>query len=418
MDCRHRGRDLLPVPPEPRGAGGITKGIDVIDIHTFMLVLAIGNIGFALLMAGYARGPSSHRAMQVWAGARLVQGGAHLLGWLRPELHLDGVAGMGYCLLTVGAAMELAAYCMFLGVPRWRARLLSLTLLALVAIMGLAALHLLPAQLVRVVSAVAAAFSLTMAWLLLRDWVGSSLLRRLIGLNNGVFAVALGTRACYGIGAPHLHLVATGGVLSATIAIGYLMMIVNGFGFLLLCKERDDARMLQLATFDCLTGLINRHAFFERTDSARALAARQRCPIALMMIDIDHFKNINDCYGHAIGDKALVLFAAEAKATLRDHDILGRLGGEEFALVLPATDLEGALLAAERLRSKVAASVLATASGVCSMTISVGVVLIEAREPLNTALARADHALYAAKAGGRNRVRVGQGRLWAAEEVA
>lgn len=99
-----------------------------------------------------------------------------------------------------------------------------------------------------------------------------------------------------------------------------------------------------------------------------------------------------------------MLFAAVAKATLRDDDILGRLGGEEFALVLPATELDGARLAAERLRSRVAAAPLATASGDYVMTISVGVVVIEAHEPLNTALARADHALYAAKRGGRNQV--------------
>ena len=141
-------------------------------------------------------------------------------------------------------------------------------------------------------------------------------------------------------------------VQSVTYLAGYLLMIVNGFGFLLLCKEKDDQKMALLATIDSLTGLVNRRAFFERTDSARLLATRLRSPIALMMIDIDHFKRLNDRFGHATGDEALCVFAATAQQALRDHDIMGRLGGEEFALVLPGTDLEGALQAAERLRQR------------------------------------------------------------------
>lgn len=389
----------------------------MIDIRTFMLVLALGNLGFALLMAGYARGPSSHPAMHVWAWARLLRGAAHLLVWSRPDVGGVWTAAGGYTLLIVGMATEVAAYCLFLDLARWRWRLLWSTLLALVLVVAASAAQLPPMQLLRVVLGAAAAFSLAMAALLLRDWTGASLLRRLIGLNNVLFAAALGARAVHGMTVTHLHLVSADGLLSATIAICYFMMIVNGSGFLLLCKEKDDARMVQLASYDFLTGLVNRHAFLERTASARALAARQRTPIALMMIDIDHFKKINDCYGHAMGDEALALFAARAKATLRDHDILGRLGGEEFALLLPATDLAGALLAAERLRSTVAASVLTSDSGDYAMTISVGVVVVEDYEHINAALARADRALYAAKTGGRNRISVGR-NMQAAEEMA
>lgn len=385
------------------------EGIVVIDIRTFLLVLGIGNIGFALLMAGYARGPASHPAMRMWALARLVQGAAHLLGWLRPDLPWVGVALAANTALIVGTALELAAYCIFLGFKQWRAMLLPSTAMAVLIAYGARALHLPPAQMVVVMSLLLLVFNLAMAVLLLRPGMHASVLQRLIGWNVVLFCVAMAARAWQGMGNHHLHLFSATGMQSATFIAGYILMIVNGFGFLLLCKEKDDARMVQLATIDSLTGLINRHAFFDRTDSARALASRQRSPIALMMIDIDHFKRINDCFGHATGDEALVLFAATAKARLRDHDIMGRLGGEEFALVLPATDLEGAILAAERLRSTVAAAVLSTGSGPYSMTISVGVVVIDPQEHINAALARADHALYAAKSGGRDRVCVGQG---------
>ncbi|MDB5959030.1 MAG: hypothetical protein JWP59_324 [Massilia sp.] len=383
----------------------------MIDIRTFMLVLGIGNIGFALLMAGYARSQASHPAMRLWAWARLVQGCAHLAVWLRPELPSASLAVAANIALIVGAALEVAAYCVFLGLRGWGPALVSFTLLGLGAMVGVRAAHLAPAQLMVVMSSVLCMFSMAMAWLLLRPGARGSVLQQMIGWNNVLFAIAMGARAWYSAGAPHAHLFSAGAMQSATFLTGYFLMIVNGFGFLLLCKEKDDARMVQLATIDSLTGLINRHAFFDRTDSARALASRQRSPIALMMIDIDHFKRINDCFGHATGDEALVLFSATAGSTLREDDLLGRLGGEEFALVLPATDLEGAILAAERLRVTVAAAVLPTSGGDYSMTISVGVVVIDPNEHINAALARADHALYAAKTGGRNRVSVGQAQL-------
>lgn len=378
----------------------------MIDIRTLLLALAIGNIGLGVLMAGYADGQACNPAMRAWAAARLLKGSAHLVAWLRPEIEWGGVPLMGYALLIGGTAIELVAYCIFLGLPAWRTRLCSCTVLALAAIGLMFAVQLPPAQLLRLVAAEVGAFSLVMAALLLRDWGRVSVMQRWIGLNNAVFAVVLAAHAVHGISAPHLYLLAGGVVLNATFAVGYLMMIVNGFGFLLLCKQKDDARMVRLATIDCLTGLFNRQAFFERAERARA--ARRGRPLALLMIDIDHFKKINDCHGHAIGDQALALFAATARTTLRDDDILGRLGDEEFALVLPATDLDGAMLAAERLRTSVAASSLVTASGAYSMTISIGVVAIDCAEAINTALARADQALYASKRGGRNRVSVGE----------
>jgi diguanylate cyclase (GGDEF)-like protein len=105
------------------------------------------------------------------------------------------------------------------------------------------------------------------------------------------------------------------------------------------------------------------------------------------------------------------VFATTAQQALRDHDIMGRLGGEEFALVLPGTDMEGALQAAERLRCAIAAAVLPTSGHQYSMTVSIGVVVIDPNEHINSALARADHALYAAKSAGRDRVEIGEPRL-------
>lgn len=376
-----------------------------------MLVLAIGNIGFAILMAGYARSATANPALRAWAFAKLVQGCAHLLGWLRPDLPWIGVAYAANTALIAGTAIEAAAYCTFFGFARWRLVLYPFTLLALVVMHGARFNHASPNTLVILMSMIIAFYTAAMATILLRPGVGHSLLQRIIGVNGLLFFAAMSARAWSGIVHGSLAVFTPGAVQSLAYLAGYLLMIVNGFGFLLLCKEKDDQQMARLATIDSLTGLVNRRAFFERTESARLLATRLRSPIALMMIDIDHFKRLNDRFGHATGDEALCLFAATAQATLRDHDIMGRLGGEEFALVLPGTELEGAVLAAERLRREVAAAQMAVSGGMYSMTISIGVVVIDPNEHINSALARADHALYAAKSAGRDRVEVGQARL-------
>ena len=383
----------------------------MIDIKTFMLVLAIGNIGFAILMAGYARGAAVNPALRLWACARLVLGCAQLLGWARPELPFLWVTVGANTGLIAGTALELGAYCIFFGYRDWKRYLLPLTALALLVFhatrfSGLVS----PTGLTVLMSLIIAAFTGAMSFVLLRPGQNASLLQRIIGVNDFVFFAAMGMRAWAGLTQGTLTVFTPNPVQTFTYLTGYLLMIVNGFGFLLLCKEKDDEAMAQLATIDSLTGLVNRRAFFERTESARLLAARLRKPITLMMLDIDHFKRLNDRFGHATGDEALCVFAQTAQQVLRDHDIMGRLGGEEFALVLPGTDLDGALQAAERLRLAVSDAVLPAGGEPYFMTVSIGVVLIDPNEHINAALARADHALYAAKSAGRNRVELGEPR--------
>jgi diguanylate cyclase (GGDEF)-like protein len=383
----------------------------VIDIRTFMLVLAIGNIGFAMLMAGYARSAVVTPAMRVWAWAKLILGCSHLIGWLRPDLPFQGLIAVGNTAMIAGTALELAAYCIFFGIAGWKRVLYPCTALALLIFHSARISGASDNQRMVLMSVILALFTGAMAWMLLRPGKGHSLLRRLIGINDLIFFLVISLRGYSGMVQSHMTVLTPGIVSNMTFIVGFILMIVNSFGFLLLCKEEDDRKMALLATTDSLTGLLNRRAFFERTESARLLATRLRSPIALMMIDIDHFKRLNDRFGHATGDEALCVFADTVRLALRDHDIMGRLGGEEFALVLPGTDLEGAQHAAERLRSAVSAAVLPTSGNQYSMTVSIGVVVVDPQEHINSALARADHALYAAKGAGRDRVQVGEPRL-------
>ncbi|MGV6477456.1 diguanylate cyclase [Azotobacter vinelandii] len=160
-----------------------------------------------------------------------------------------------------------------------------------------------------------------------------------------------------------------------------------------------------LAHVDELTGLNNRRAFFQLGLQAFRQAARAASPIAVIMFDLDHFKQINDAHGHLVGDKVLVAVANGMRSQIREADIAGRLGGEEFALILPETTLSEALTAAERLRGVIAATRLAHGSIHIRCTSSFGVAVCEDGSlDLEHMLSLADAGLYKAKRNGRNRV--------------
>jgi diguanylate cyclase (GGDEF)-like protein len=375
----------------------------VIDIQTFMLALGVGNIAFALLMAGYMRGADNSPALGYWMWGRLSIGLAQLCWWMAPQFELRLVEALSACAWLGGVALEVGANCLYFGFARWRRALYLLTLPGWVAVSYAVATGASRLQLTALISFIIAVSVFGAAVVLLRPRK-APLLQRLIGTNNILFALAIW--AWLGFEGGRLGTGMTP-VSAVAYLASYLLMIVNGFGFLLLCKQKDDALMRRLATIDGLTGMLNRRAFFERADNARQLAMRLRKPIALLMLDIDHFKQLNDGFGHACGDEALKAFADTARGILREHDVIGRLGGEEFALALPGTTLDGALDAAERLRVAVTGTPVLACAPDYRMTVSIGVVMIDAGEELTAALARADHALYAAKAGGRNRIEAG-----------
>lgn len=162
------------------------------------------------------------------------------------------------------------------------------------------------------------------------------------------------------------------------------------------------------AHVDFLTQLNNRGRFMQLAEAELARAVRYGMSVSVLMLDVDHFKKVNDTHGHKVGDEALVRLADVCKKTLRPFDIIGRLGGEEFAVLLPQTDAQRALEVAERLRGAIADTQVPLAQGLpLHFTVSIGVsTQTSAAENLDTLLSRADEALYAAKAQGRDRVRL------------
>jgi diguanylate cyclase (GGDEF)-like protein len=168
--------------------------------------------------------------------------------------------------------------------------------------------------------------------------------------------------------------------------------------------RRYAANLYEMATRDSLTGLSNRRHFMDAGNRELLLARRSGRPLSVVMLDLDHFKSVNDTYGHAVGDSVLKRFSAIALATLRNSDVIGRIGGEEFALLLREMPPRDAAAVAEKLRAAVAAD---RSEGLPGFTVSIGVSGVDASDAsLDDVLRRADKALYAAKAGGRNRVAV------------
>ncbi|MDZ4161251.1 MAG: diguanylate cyclase [Burkholderiales bacterium] len=174
--------------------------------------------------------------------------------------------------------------------------------------------------------------------------------------------------------------------------------------------QRDE--MARLARIDPLTGVCNRRYFFEEAQAALARALRHGDALSVLMVDIDHFKRVNDEHGHPVGDVALQQVSARCVAELRSVDVFGRLGGEEFAALLPRTDTAGAAEVAERIRLAVATTAIVLDDGqTLRLTVSVGVASLQAdvlhhKDITDVLLSRADQALYQAKAAGRNRVQI------------
>lgn len=160
------------------------------------------------------------------------------------------------------------------------------------------------------------------------------------------------------------------------------------------------------AITDELTGIINRRGVLNDLEIEIARCQRYGRPLTVLMIDIDHFKDINDSHGHASGDDALRSIVQSMTTVLREADVIGRFGGEEFLVLLPDLGGDGAIAAAQRLRERVETSELMLAERREKVTISIGVSFYKSNDTSSTLVARADKALYRAKANGRNRVEI------------
>ncbi len=182
------------------------------------------------------------------------------------------------------------------------------------------------------------------------------------------------------------------------------ILVLFLYAWVVIQWRRREAELEELIGTDPLTGIANRRVFFARLAEELARADRHARSLTLLMVDIDHFKDVNDTHGHPVGDAILRGVAETLEGTLRTADLVSRYGGEEFALILPETSSDEAGVAAERIQDAVRAYVFEGGAEPIGVTTSLGVATRKPTESLHQLVSRADQALYVAKNGGRNRV--------------
>jgi diguanylate cyclase (GGDEF)-like protein len=237
---------------------------------------------------------------------------------------------------------------------------------------------------------------------------------RLLVIGFSLGALSFFMRAIPVLGMPELlgGPVTSEKLLTGGLFLSFMVILLTSVGFLVLQKDRAEEAATKLAVTDPLTGTFNRRTFLELADKEIARARRGKAPLSVVLFDLDHFKSINDKYGHLAGDHVLKRFVQIAKMCLRQEDLLVRYGGEEFCLLLPETNAEEAASLAERIRGATEYSSFTITDGraekIIRITVSGGVAKLDesAADNIGNLVARADEAMYAAKAAGRNQIAV------------
>lgn len=377
-----------------------------LHVPTLVLMLVVGFSLWTLQLWLAGRGALNRGELRrlVWAGMALCAG--FVCFALQPWLPGWAVLLGGNWLLMAGLAGLAAAVRRHLlnrGLPGWQLGLLGAALLSVPGVLDVAT----PVR-AGVMSAAMGALLLPATAAALRlGWRGE-LSFRVVALMLALADAAFWVRVAY---AAWWNQAAPAGPepwqawSSALFMLAFMAVLAAGFGFVLAHFERLASQMRKLASVDGLTGAANHNTTVSLLAHALERGRREGQPVSFVMLDLDHFKRVNDRHGHAVGDVVLKAVAACARARLRGSDVLGRLGGEEFGLVLPATGAMGARHLAEQVRLAVEALELQGDGGQpLRVTLSAGVAEAARTDTPETLMHLADKALYQAKQKGRNRV--------------
>lgn len=362
----------------------------------------------ALCILLWARDRTSSALL--WWGVPFILGGAALVFYMRPGWDTDFVS------IAFGNAARMCALgCLWQGIRVFQNRPPALLTLATICAIWLA-LCFYPdfvsnmAARIAVVSLLNSLLCALAALELFRDR-GEKLNSRWPSIVVfGSFSLLMFVRACLVGVAPF----PVGALPLDPLWLGIFMWLVFGhatFGavlFIGMIWERREAAQRSYAMQDPLTGLLNRRAFADFADRMSRRRAGLRNAMAILVLDLDHFKSINDRFGHEAGDRMLKAFGDMAEQSIRTSDQMFRMGGEEFCVLLPDTSVAEAVVIAERIRQGFEAVVIETSAGPAHTTVSIGVAATQYAVEIDVLLAAADAAVYEAKARGRNRVVVAE----------
>jgi len=392
-----------------RAAGGADFGERgepmAFDVRTSIMLAA----GMTLVIGASLRyvlrdyPPALGHVVRLWTLGILLQPTAWVLYALRYQIPDALSIVASNALLSVAFAKMIQALREFAARPvAWRR--LYAPVFAIVAL-ELLFTYVLPSMRSRTTT-VSLVFSLQLFAALgaLVDWGQSRRSHLLTAASFAALALVLAARAVFeGVQPEALpHAFAPNPMQTTAFALAVIFPTVATLGFVLMCSDRLYQELERQSTLDALTGISNRRTLELQAARAVAAAHRHRRELAAILIDADHFKHINDVYGHAAGDEALQKIAATLHHALRGEDLFGRLGGEEFVAVLPDTGEAAACASAERLRQAVEQLHFVAQHRPTPLRISLGVATLEPGDDVTTLWRRADQALYAAKNKGRN----------------
>lgn len=376
-----------------------------LDVRTLFFVLIVVSLVLAMsLWVGV--GQRFRAGLGLWVSSLLLQCVVFALFALRGRIGDLWTVILPNGLFLVCITLKAAAIMQFYGQRMARAWhvLPSLVLMLLFALL---INHVGPRVLIGSMAYAAAQFAL--AWLVLHlATPATHQATRLLVVGLVIGALAFFARAMVALISPQEvnDLLGPSQLQAVSFLLGMIVIIMTSIGFLLLYKERAEDDAQRQAATDPLTETFNRRMFLELGAKEVARSRRSHVPLSLIMMDLDHFKKVNDKHGHAAGDEVLRRFVDVTNICLRREDMLVRYGGEEFCVLLPeVSDLQAEALA-ERIRYAVEHATFRYRDQVIPTTVSVGVASLrgDEDETLAELLQRADEALYAAKNGGRNRV--------------
>ena len=385
----------------------------VAHVPTMLAMIIVSSLMMAASMAvvGWGR---RRDGLGHWAAALLVNAVGHLLLMLRDQVPDVLSIVLGNLLLSSVFVGLIAAIYQFQGRPiAW---LLLLAPSALVTGFVIVFIDNFSARVgfVGLVIGLQALWALATALERRHATVGRGLWLLVAGL--GLEAVVLIGRAALAVSVKGAEstILQSSGLQTLTFVATFFVVLVSSMGFVFMSRDRADENNRVMAALDPLTGVANRRSLISALDRDVARAVRTRESIALMMVDIDHFKHVNDEYGHPVGDQVLCSVVNVLRQRVRAQDLVGRYGGEEFMVVLPDTGLSGAEQLARELckavevsRCRVDGTEGVEGDGI-AVTVSIGVFggRLESGDSWDMLIAAADRALYQAKENGRNRVEV------------
>ena len=380
------------------------------DIPTMLLMIIVTSTVMAGSVLTVAWGQSAP-GLARWAAALLVQALAYVLLALRGKVPDAYSVVLGNVLLSVSFAVMLAAVCRFQGRGASHWLLWPPVLLAL----AISTLRIddLQARMVYGSALLAAQAIVVVAALLDRRHGsvgrGAVLVIGALVLAASMLILRAASTAAGWVAIDSLqdrNMLQTISFMTSLAAAQ-----ATSIGFVFMTKERADETNRIMATQDALTGIANRRTIIGALERDMLRALRNRQPLSLLMIDIDHFKTINDVYGHLAGDRVLCAVVDAIRERVRAQDLIGRYGGEEFMVLLPETALDGGRQVAEKLRQGIADTPCLIDGQPVSVTVSIGLYggYVLAEDSWDHLIHEADRALYRAKEQGRNRFEIAAG---------